>query len=177
MNRMRFAALATAIVFQGLILTGMVAMAALPLVTGDEIQVKTQPVDPRDMFRGQYVRLGYAFSRIERHRLPAEADQRPGEVVFVSLTRAPDGSFEMAGASMQRPPQGPYLRGRVRGRESGMVEGQEFLRIEYGIEAYFAPGDVALVLEDELRDGGVATLRLASNGRARITAVSAPARQ
>jgi uncharacterized membrane-anchored protein len=61
------AALSTAVVptaLQLVILVGMIAVRAIPLVTGQIVLVKVQPVDPRDLFRGDYVILSYDFSRI-----------------------------------------------------------------------------------------------------------------
>src|SRR3982750_2863081 len=46
------------------ILLAMIAVREVPLVMGQTVLVRVVPVDPRDMFRGDYVRLSYAFSRI-----------------------------------------------------------------------------------------------------------------
>ena len=56
--------LGAAIAFQMFVLVGMVVNAALPLWTGTEIRVRTLPVDPRSLFRGNYVRLAYALGTL-----------------------------------------------------------------------------------------------------------------
>ena len=43
-------ALSVSVVVQISILVGMVVLAALPLWTGNEVRIKTIPVDPRSMF-------------------------------------------------------------------------------------------------------------------------------
>ena len=56
--------LGAAIAFQLVVLAGMVVYAAMPLWTGTEIRVKTVPVDPRSMFRGNYAQLRYEFATL-----------------------------------------------------------------------------------------------------------------
>src|SRR5262245_51439719 len=50
--------------FQVIFLAAMIVLRAFPLLTGDAILVRVVPVDPRDLFRGDYVTLGYEFSRV-----------------------------------------------------------------------------------------------------------------
>ena len=58
------------VVAQLVILLSMIAIRAVPLMTGQTVLVRVQPVDPRDLFRGDYVTLSYEFSRT-----PAEGVQ------------------------------------------------------------------------------------------------------
>ena len=41
-----------AVAFQLLILVGMIVWQALPIWTGDKILLRVQPIDPRDLMRG-----------------------------------------------------------------------------------------------------------------------------
>ena len=162
MTRRRIAmALGGAIVFQVLVLAGMVAGAAMPLWTGTEVRVETKPVDPRSMFRGNYARLGYAFSVLPEDALGDAYELRGREVVYVSLEAGEDGLHRFARASLERPADGVFLRGRL-------APGFPPHRVRYGIEAFFAPKEEALRLERELRDGGVAVLKVSGKGRAAI---------
>ena len=159
-------ALGAAIVFQIIVLAGMVAGAAMPLWTGTEVRVATEPVDPRSVFRGNYARLDYAFSTLPEDALDVDRDLRTGEVVYVSLQAAEDGLHHFAGASLEPPAEGIFLRGRIL-RDSAPH------RVRYGIEAFFAPKEEALRLERELGDGGVAVLGISRSGRAAIKDVIA----
>ncbi|MEN8169736.1 MAG: GDYXXLXY domain-containing protein [Pseudomonadota bacterium] len=161
--------LVIAILLQGLILIGMYARASLPLWIGTEIRVKTQPVDPRSLFRGNYARLRYDFSTIPYDEFMADAALRNGEKVYISLQKNASGLYEYADAWLEEPEEGIYLRGRVEQRRYTSARGP--VRIKYGIEAYFAPKEKALALEKELRDGGVAVLMVGDDGHARIKAV------
>lgn len=160
-----FIALAAAIVLQFFVLTGMVVKAAMPLYTGTEIRVRTLPVDPRSLFRGNYARLNYEFSRLPDDALRDAPFVRAGEVVYVSLTPGADGLYEYAGASLEKPTGGLYLRGRV-------VNHYVPYRVRFGIEAFFAPKKKALQLESDLRDGGVALLMISGSGRVALKDVT-----
>ncbi|MES3007950.1 MAG: GDYXXLXY domain-containing protein [Pseudomonadota bacterium] len=154
-----------AIAAQVLILIGMVVTAALPLMIGTDITVRTRPVDPRDLFRGNYAQLSYDFSQVPLRELATTAPIRTGEVVYVSLQPGRDGLHEFAAASFEKPDDGLFLRGRV---EYVM---EEQVSVLYGIEAFFAPKETALALELTLRERAVATLALSDSGRARIRTV------
>ena len=162
MTRSRIAAgLVAAIAFQLLVLAGMVVNAALPLWTGTEIRVKTVPVDPRSMFRGNYARLGYEFGTLPANALQRVKGLRPGEVVYVSLEPGDDDEYVFADASLERPAEGVFLRGRLATVNAPY-------RVRFGIEAFFAPKEQALELEKDLRNGGIAVLMVAATGRAAL---------
>ena len=150
-----------AIAFQLLVLIGMVAKAAMPLWTGTEIRVKTVPVDPRSIFRGNYARLRYELGTLPEGALADVEGLRVGEVVYVSLKRGEAGEYELAGVSLERPADGIFLRGRLTWNSPP-------LRVRYGIEAFFAPKKRALRLEKDLRNGGTAVLMVTDGGRAAL---------
>ena len=162
MNRSKIAAgLVAAIAFQLIVLAGMVVNAALPLWTGTEIRVRTVPVDPRSIFRGNYARLGYEFGTLPEGALNGEEDLRVGEVVYVRLEPGDDDLYGFAGASLDEPGEGIFLRGRL-------ASDYPPYRIRYGIEAFFAPKETALALEKDLRDGGTAVLMVTGGGKAAL---------
>jgi len=150
--------LAVAIALQVLVLSGMVVKAALPLWTGTEIRVRTVPVDPRSLFRGNYARLNYEISRLPDGALSDVESVRVGEIVYVSLQPEGNGLHGFANVSLDEPAGGVFLRGRI-------VNNHAPYRVRYGIEAFFAPKDRALQLERNLRVGGVAVLMVEGSGR------------
>lgn len=139
-----------------------------PLWTGQEIRLRTVPVDPRSLFRGNYTRLNYDISRITLSDTGATTVPRYGEVVYVKLKQGEKGLYEFDGASLSPPQQGLFIRGRIQARR--WLRGGTY-PVRYGIEAYFAPKKKALELEKQLRDGGVAVIMLADNGKAALKAV------
>lgn len=159
--------LLAALLFQFLVLTGMYVQAALPLWVGTEIKVKTIPVDPRSLFRGNYARLGYDFSQIDKNFFSETKKFREGEIVFISLKKDDNNIYNFSSASLLKPETGIFLQGRVNSRPWDKV-----LRIQYGIEAFFAPKNKALALEKQMRKGAIAILMVSSDGKARIKSVA-----
>ena len=154
--------LGAAIAFQLVVLAGMVVNAAIPLWTGTEIRVRTMPVDPRSIFRGNYARLRYEFATLPEGALSEAGGVRNGEVVFVRLERGEGTEYEYAGVSLEPPSEGIFLRGRIAGHLP------EYQVVRYGIEAFFAPKKKALGLEKDLRNGGIAVLMVDGRGQAAL---------
>ena len=171
MNKKLGIGLAVAIALQFLILIGMYVSAQMPLWIGEEIRLKTVPVDPRSLFRGNYARLRYDISRVDAGYFGEGAELRQGEVVYVSLKPGKDGLYRLADAGLEKPREGIFLRGRVTGNR--LRDSNGFYRVTYGIEAFFAPKQKALGLESDLRNGGVAEVMVSGSGRARLKNVVA----
>jgi len=145
------------LIFQLSVLSVEYLGSVLPIWTGKEVILKTQPVDPRSLFRGNFVRLNYEINRITTE--PGEAF-KIGSPIYVSLTER-EGIWLFDTLNSAKPHQGTYIRGRVRRNDSGTV------RIEYGIEAFFMPKEKALKVQNEM--GGQAQVRVfvGPNGKAR----------
>lgn len=161
--------LSAIVVFQLLVLAIEYANAVYPLWTGQEINLKTVPIDPRSMFRGNYARLRYEISNIPRADINTKRTPRNGEIVYVKLEATEDGLFSYNGASLKKPQDGMYIRGRIQ-TYSSPNRSEEYL-VKYGIEALFAPKAKALRLEKSLRDQGIAKIMLARNGKAALKEV------
>jgi uncharacterized membrane-anchored protein len=134
------------------ILVGMIALDGLPLVLGERVKLKVVPVDPRDLFRGDYVVLGYDFSRFDpasfsgapaSARVNGYSPEWVGREVFVSLKPVGD-HHEADGKSLKPPTSGPYLRGIVSNAWSN--------RIDFGIEAYYVQEGEGRRLERLIRE-------------------------
>lgn len=146
----------------------MVAERIKILTTGAEIVLKTKPVDPRDFFRGHYARLKFDISDIPG--VLSEKDKRPkkNDTIFVSLKAGQDGYWYMDSVHQKFPPHQPgivVIKGRVKNSYSRV------LRVQYGIERYFAPKAEALKLEDlNAKKANVGIiLRISSKGEAAIS--------
>jgi uncharacterized membrane-anchored protein len=73
-----------------LILSGMIIGHAWPLWTGRVVTMKVVPVDPRDLFRGEYVHLDTAATQLYREGSARAASARSASV------RPMDRVFETA---------------------------------------------------------------------------------
>lgn len=159
--------LIAAAALQVAVLVAMIAVRAMPLVFGDTILLRVVPVDPRDLFRGDYVILSYDFSRrppqgIEG--LSQAGDSRDkvwqGRTVYVSLVPDADGRHWRADkVSISRPTSGRYIRGRI------AASGQ----LEFGIEAYYVQEGTGREYEQAIRNRRLsAEVALTSDGTAAL---------
>jgi uncharacterized membrane-anchored protein len=133
------------------------------------VKLKTVPVDPRSLFRGNYARLRYEISRLPKSLYQGDRPFRENEPVFVTLETDNEGISSAREILLEAPAQGSFIRGRVKNR----WRNQDEIRISYGIEAYFAPKREALALERRLRSGALAEVSLASNGKAALKSILA----
>lgn len=142
------------VIAQIAILIGMIVLDGLPLVLGEHVKLKVVPVDPRDLFRGDYVVLDYEFSRVDpgsvtglaagttNGRNPYDYELQ-GQEVFVSLVPSGD-HHEAASRSTKRPNSGPYIR--------GTLTSPWRQRLDCGIEAYYVQEGEGRRLETLIRD-------------------------
>jgi len=118
---------------------------------GESVCLRSAPIDPRDLFRGDYVRLNYEASAIPRNQWRGglvSASAKRGTKVYASLATGTDGLGTVTEISDERPDDGLFIRGRVQCHYSHTVT------VRYGLEAYFMQQDTALALEKERsRDG------------------------
>ncbi len=159
-------ALITAIGFQLLVLIGMVTLASAPLWTGTEVKIKTIPVDPRSLFRGNYARLRYDISEIHLDQPATDKKIRNGEVVYVLLEAGEKNIYHQKSVTLEKPVTGLFIRGRI--SHPRYHEDNNRYQVKYGIEAFFAPKEKALALEDNLREEGIAVLMVSPSGKARL---------
>ncbi len=86
-------------------LLGTAAMQERVLRVGQVILLETQPVDPRDLLRGDFVRLNYKISDVPRAKFfpPPLAGELPaGTTVFVALAATGTNEFyQLARASTE----------------------------------------------------------------------------
>jgi uncharacterized membrane-anchored protein len=128
------------------------------LKTGHEITMPVKPLDPRDLFRGDYVTLGYDVSTLNTSNTPEGrlAELRMGSAAFVTLTPKADGGWMVKDVAPAFPsPVAPgdiVLKGRV-GNAWAQANGSEkTVSVRYGIETYFVPEGTGPVLETQVRD-------------------------
>lgn len=165
-------ALLLAVAFQFLVLIGMYVLSEMPFWTGKEIHIKTMPVDPRSLFRGNYARLNYDLSTISTESFNDHQALRHGEVVYVNLQETKAGLYEYSGASLIEPDSGIFLKGRIQNKR---FNSNQQVNVKYGIEAFFAPKEKALKLEKTLRNNAVAILMVSKGGKARLKEIIAQA--
>jgi uncharacterized membrane-anchored protein len=130
-------ALSAAVVFQLFILVAMILGRTVPFVGAQTVLLHVEPVDPRDLLRGDYVTLGYALNRIP----PGKYES--GQAVYVRLVPEGDARHYRAGEFLTQPPaSGLFIRGTAQGRG----------RATYGIESYYVQEGTGHDYENAVRD-------------------------
>lgn len=169
--------LLVALVVQLALLGWMVVDRALLLANGREVRLAMMPIDPRDMFRGDYVILNYAISRIHNGRVTVADDINWNDIVYVSLAEA-DGTWGATTVSKEPPPEGVFIRGTVTYTNELEAEtddtcppviGCRTYDIEYGIERFYVPEGTGREIEDIRGENRVTVdAVLADNGQAAL---------
>jgi uncharacterized membrane-anchored protein len=146
-SRKLLLALAIVALAQTGVLAAMVVDRTLLLKSGREIVLPIVPVDPRDLFRGEYVRLGYDISTVPAMLLVGPAPAR-NAAFYVTLEKNPQGGWTPVKVTAAMP------------NETNPTS----TRVNYGIESYFVPEGQGRRLEDLAREKKMAA-RVAVDGR------------
>jgi uncharacterized membrane-anchored protein len=156
----------------------MIAGRAAVLRNGPEALLKVEPVDPRDLLRGDYVRLGFDISRIPValvSNLPQGDAALPAGPIMVRIGRDADGYWRarsaMLGNAAALPVAGEL---DVRGMTAGLwrIEPGAEIVVSYGIERFYVPEGEGRQIEKDLniRNFGV-VVALAADGTPQIKAL------
>lgn len=156
MTLLRIPPLAAALVaaaLQTAVLGYMVESRAAILRSGTEIKLKTVPIDPRDLLRGDYVILSYSISTLPKSIVTGDVP-RGGERLRMSVRLKPgaDGLWTASEASFGdlAPAQGSVLLRTLPFDFYTTADNllPETLFVSYGIERYYVPEGEGKVLED-----------------------------
>ncbi|OPY76673.1 MAG: hypothetical protein A4E65_03128 [Syntrophorhabdus sp. PtaU1.Bin153] len=114
------------ILLQAILLTCIIAYRQYWVATGEKILLKSAPVDPRDIFRGDYVALRYDISSLDLDAVTTKEVFAPKERIFVTLQKRADGTCGALSVSRAMPAgRRTFIQGRALGetqRSSWEVE-------------------------------------------------------
>ena len=164
------------IIISAVVLTGTLGWMVIDrvrlLASGREIVLPIRPVDPRDLFKGDYARLGFDISQLDRSLVPDEVARgnavvrpRAPKVVYVTLEQQADQSWKPMGVSDALPAIGNANQVVLKGR----TQPWDQRRVSYGIERYFVPEGTGGAIEDLARKSKLAAIvAVDSKGNAAI---------
>lgn len=119
-----------------LILLSLPLKPQIILTFGAKVVLAARPVDPRDIFRGDYVALDFDVETLPLGLFdvpggtPRDEAVRPGVQWCVELKEGEDGVW-IAARAAKEPPRGPYLKGRViSAGHAGQIPGTA--KMDYG---------------------------------------------
>jgi uncharacterized membrane-anchored protein len=164
---------------QILFLSWMVWDRVSMLQSAREITLKVVPVDPRDIFRGDYVVLGYDVSRIAyvaEKNGPFPGDLWNGRSVYVRLTPDAEAGWKAVKLTPTYPDGVPSGDVVLRGRIDNLWEEAEtkttHVNVTYGIESYFVPENTGRELEQQVRDKKIeAVVAVGNDGETALKAL------
>lgn len=122
------------------------------LSSGEEVILQSRMVDPRDLFRGHYVRLNLNVGQLEKDSVEVDATLKRNNRVFVELAKG-GGQFWIAKklhAKRPENPLGPILEGKLRAVPS--TSGGSY-RIDFPFDRFFADKKRAKELENSQNKG------------------------
>ncbi|MFT7652448.1 MAG: putative membrane-anchored protein [Candidatus Azotimanducaceae bacterium] len=141
------------VILQIAILAYMAAGREYLLAYGKEVWLRTAPIDPRDPFRGDFVRLRYAISNLPANLLTdgeiskEEAATFKGQIIYVSLQPDAGQVYRFKNATLDQPANGTFLKGRV---TNAPIWPTIRLDMKYGIEQLFVEQGKGKEIEEKL---------------------------
>ena len=167
----RFGRFGTAVILlaalQTIILVWMVWDRVSILRSDDVVTLKSEPVDPRDLFRGDYVTLTYGISRLPLDECRAKKASTSATRSISSWPSAPD-TWRPVAVYRDYPTPGVGHK-VIRGRIVDLARAPATVSIAYGIESYFVPEGEGRALEEERNARNLSVeVALASDGEAAI---------
>lgn len=133
-----------------------------PLLTGKTYVLATAPIDPFDLFRGQYIQINYEISRVTISNI---SESNIGDYIYVDLEKDSEGIYRFKQASLEKPEQGDFIRGKIISAYGSTA------RVEYGIEQYYFErgaefSTINLTIEIKVSSSGQARIqRLLQDGQ------------
>ncbi|MFB6356043.1 MAG: GDYXXLXY domain-containing protein [bacterium] len=136
-----------------LFLLGMAGYHSYVRMTGRTVVLKTEPVDPRSLFRGDYIRLSYTINEVPCDSDELDKTAETSSKVFVTLKQK-NKYWTAQHLSSQYPTNVQKQRVVISGKlEHDIREGT--CQVNYpSIQTYFVPEDRGKRLE-ELRGQGL----------------------
>jgi uncharacterized membrane-anchored protein len=144
------------------ILTTMVSRQISVLSSGREIVMPIVPVDPRDLFRGEYVTLSFPISSVPGTFVDRSVPST-GNAFYVTI-RPVEGGWTASRIGAQRPvtvaANEIVLKGRPVWGMDAVFRGTttQNLAVHYGVERFYVPEGQGRRLEDLARNKKLAVL-------------------
>lgn len=132
------------------------------MLAGEHITLETVPVDPKDLFYGDYVQLELAIEEVDASLLEPPLAQKvvedpvySGFPVYVSL-RPKGQKFKAVKVTESAPSQSPYLKGMLRPNTAYVnAAGKQVYRIDYQLDRYYVEEGTGKKLEELAREGKI----------------------
>lgn len=140
-----------------LILVSMTILPLSALYGGEQVTLETVPVDPRDLFYGDYVNLRLAIEEVDPSKIePAllnesEGTSLNGIPVYVSLQKNGE-VYDVLKVTREKPSHSPYLKGKLIIKK-GFLSNNHSYEVDYQLDRYYVQEGTGKKLEELAREG------------------------
>jgi uncharacterized membrane-anchored protein len=167
-------AIAAVAVGQAIVLGWMIWDRTSLLANGREVVLEVIPVDPRSLFRGDYVILGYDISRFNLP--PGAPAPKRNAPFYITLQKAEGDNWHVVGGSAEPPadskPDEVVVKGNVEYvslPSPHELQQPTTVGLHYGIESFFVPEGTGRELEKMIGEKKLsAVIAVDSGGNAAI---------
>lgn len=156
-----------------LILLALPLRPALVLRLGTEVTLAARPVDPRDLFRGDYLALSFEIEKVPAKLFPSGELTPVGSEWFVSLEER--GGVWVPSRVTAAREDGPCLKGRVIVVSTSRESGETSAVMDYGtnMRRFYVREGTGEALEKAAAKSGLRARVRLWRGEAAIRSVSA----
>ncbi|WP_025091426.1 GDYXXLXY domain-containing protein [Brucella intermedia] len=142
----------TALLQTGILYAAIEKRAAI-LRSGAEVTLQTEPFDPRDLMRGDYVVLGYEISSLTRKEIGG-TPSAGSRAVYVAVKPDANGIARFSRASFAPLSDLAADEVQIRGEAAYSIsdDPQSNVRLNFGIERYYVPEGQGRAIEDSQRE-------------------------
>jgi uncharacterized membrane-anchored protein len=156
----------------------LLCMCIIPLYTllnGEEVILQTKPVDPSDLFRGDYVTLQYEAEEVPikfvEETVVKGLKNRWGELEVYVLMEKKDHVHTPIKVTLKKPDNGLYLKGTLNYIDKD-INGQEIAFIQYNLDNYFLEDNTGTEWEKASSKGEILAKLKVNNGYAVLTDIT-----
>ncbi|WP_104667292.1 GDYXXLXY domain-containing protein [Ensifer adhaerens] len=153
----------------------MIEGRASILRSGRDVLLKTVPVDPRDLLRGDYVILNYDISRLQPELFKGDTPREQEQAqVYVRLEKQLDGFWAATEASFQPlASAGDSVVLRSLPFAYYPSSSSSSVDVEYGIERFYVPEGEGRTLEEARNAQALSVnIRVDAKGKAQIREIA-----
>lgn len=162
-----------------IILLILTAKPLWTLTSGEDISLLTVPVDPRDLFYGDYVTLRYEIEEVPKEKLTKnlltklETDTAYNRVEVYGKLVQEGEIFTLEELTDEKPTNALYLTGNVYNYPYVNEEGIDVFDVNFNLNRFFVPENMGTELEELSRQGRLVAHIKVKNGYALLKDIKA----
>ncbi|MBF0517220.1 MAG: GDYXXLXY domain-containing protein [Nitrospirae bacterium] len=129
-----------AVLIQMLLLLSIIAYKQYIIASGQRILLATRLIDPRDMLKGDYVRLSYDMSSINTSKFAVADVFKAADTIYVTLDKGATGTYSPLTFSKTAPQGATFIKGKVKAAypmPTGTITVREDSGVKPGFDYYW----------------------------------------